>query len=184
MTAAGAGDAIWGRIHRLASQLAGGRRRHRPVRAAARRSAVDLADREQPGAPPCGPRWSSTPTSRARFDAALEVLPAPAAGRRRAGRAPGPGCRCGFRSRCGPGAGRAQAHGGRGGHRAGAAARRGGRRPPRRLRAGARTERYHVYRVLRAVELAHLLHDALRRARSGATIPSRAEVAACIEALR
>ena len=30
---------------------------------------------------------------------------------------------------------------------------------------GVRTERYHVYRVLRAIDLARLLHDALRRAR-------------------
>ena len=49
---------------------------------------------------------------------------------------------------------------------------------------GARTERYHVYRVLRAVELAHLLHDALRRARERGEDLSRAEVAARIEALR
>jgi uncharacterized protein len=49
---------------------------------------------------------------------------------------------------------------------------------------GARTERYHVYRVLRAVELAHLLHDALRRARERGEDLSRADVAARIEALR
>jgi uncharacterized protein len=49
---------------------------------------------------------------------------------------------------------------------------------------GTRTERYHVYRVLRAVELAHLLHDALRRARERGDDLSRAEVAARIEALR
>jgi len=49
---------------------------------------------------------------------------------------------------------------------------------------GTRTERYHVYRVLRAVELARLLHDALRRARERGEEPSRAEVAARIEALR
>jgi uncharacterized protein with von Willebrand factor type A (vWA) domain len=49
---------------------------------------------------------------------------------------------------------------------------------------GTRTERYHVYRVLRAVELAHLLHDALRRARERGEDLSRAEVAARIEALR
>ncbi len=30
---------------------------------------------------------------------------------------------------------------------------------------GVRTERYHVYRVLRAIDLARLLHDAVRRAR-------------------
>jgi len=49
---------------------------------------------------------------------------------------------------------------------------------------GTRTERYHVYRVLRAVELAHLLHDALRRARERGEDLSRADVAARIEALR
>jgi uncharacterized protein with von Willebrand factor type A (vWA) domain len=49
---------------------------------------------------------------------------------------------------------------------------------------GMRTERYHVYRVLRAVELAHLLHDALRRARDRGDELSRAEVAARVEALR
>jgi uncharacterized protein len=49
---------------------------------------------------------------------------------------------------------------------------------------GTRTERYHVYRVLRAVELAHLLHDALRRARDRGEDLSRPEVAARIEALR
>jgi uncharacterized protein with von Willebrand factor type A (vWA) domain len=49
---------------------------------------------------------------------------------------------------------------------------------------GARTERYHVYRVLRAVELAHLLHDALRRARERGDDLSRADVSARVEALR
>ena len=49
---------------------------------------------------------------------------------------------------------------------------------------GARSERYHVYRVLRAVELAHLLHDALRRARERGDELSRAEVSARVEALR
>jgi uncharacterized protein with von Willebrand factor type A (vWA) domain len=49
---------------------------------------------------------------------------------------------------------------------------------------GGRTERYHVYRVLRAVELAHLLHDALRRARDRGDDLSRAEVSARVEALR
>jgi hypothetical protein len=49
---------------------------------------------------------------------------------------------------------------------------------------GSRTERYHVYRVLRAVELAHLLHDALRRARERGEDLSRAEVSARVDALR
>jgi uncharacterized protein len=49
---------------------------------------------------------------------------------------------------------------------------------------GVRTERYHVYRVMRAVELAHLLHDALRRARERGEDLSRADVSARVEALR
>jgi uncharacterized protein with von Willebrand factor type A (vWA) domain len=49
---------------------------------------------------------------------------------------------------------------------------------------GTRSERYHVYRVLRAVELAHLLHDALRRARERGDELSRADVSARVETLR
>lgn len=49
---------------------------------------------------------------------------------------------------------------------------------------GLRTERYHVYRVLRAVDLARLLHDAVRRARERGDDVARDELAARIEALR
>jgi uncharacterized protein len=50
---------------------------------------------------------------------------------------------------------------------------------------GARTERYHVYRVLRAIDLARLLHDAVRRSRgTGGPPVDRAELSARIEALR
>jgi uncharacterized protein with von Willebrand factor type A (vWA) domain len=49
---------------------------------------------------------------------------------------------------------------------------------------GARTERYHVYRVLRAIDLARLLHDAIRRARERGEAVERAEVSARVEALR
>jgi uncharacterized protein with von Willebrand factor type A (vWA) domain len=50
--------------------------------------------------------------------------------------------------------------------------------------AAARTERYHVYRVLRAIDLARLLHDAIRRARERGDQVDRAELAARVEALR
>ncbi|HEX6237703.1 MAG TPA: VWA domain-containing protein [Acidimicrobiales bacterium] len=49
---------------------------------------------------------------------------------------------------------------------------------------GVRTERYHVYRVLRAIDLAHLLQDAIRRARERGEEVSREELAARIEELR
>jgi uncharacterized protein len=50
---------------------------------------------------------------------------------------------------------------------------------------GARTERYHVYRVLRAVDLARMLHDAIRRSREEGGAPvDRSELSARIEALR
>jgi uncharacterized protein len=49
---------------------------------------------------------------------------------------------------------------------------------------GMRTERYHVYRVLRAIDLARLLHDAIRRARERGEVVERAEVSARVEALR
>jgi uncharacterized protein with von Willebrand factor type A (vWA) domain len=49
---------------------------------------------------------------------------------------------------------------------------------------GVRTERYHVYRVLRAIDLARLLHDAVRRARERGEAVDRAEVSARVEALR
>jgi uncharacterized protein with von Willebrand factor type A (vWA) domain len=49
---------------------------------------------------------------------------------------------------------------------------------------GVRTERYHVYRVLRAVDLARLLHDAIRRARERGEVVERAEVSARVDALR
>ena len=49
---------------------------------------------------------------------------------------------------------------------------------------GVRTERYHVYRVLRAIDLARLLHDALRRARERGDAVDRADVSARVEALR
>jgi uncharacterized protein with von Willebrand factor type A (vWA) domain len=49
---------------------------------------------------------------------------------------------------------------------------------------GVRTERYHVYRVLRAIDLARLLHDAVRRARARGEDVDRAEVSARVEALR
>jgi hypothetical protein len=189
MTAAGAGDAIWGRIHRLASQLraagadialselldAAGAVRH-----------VDLADREQL-------RTALRATlvkhahELARFDAAFDrSFPArpvrgagePAASPDRAAAA-GPG----------PGVGAAL------GERVHTAVEAGTEQELRVLaeeavarhagfEQGARTERYHVYRVLRAVELAHLLHVALRRARERGDDLSRAEVAARIEALR
>ncbi|HEX6421289.1 MAG TPA: VWA domain-containing protein [Acidimicrobiales bacterium] len=47
-----------------------------------------------------------------------------------------------------------------------------------------RTERYHVYRVLRALDLARLLQDAVRRARAGGDEISREELTARVEALR
>jgi uncharacterized protein with von Willebrand factor type A (vWA) domain len=47
-----------------------------------------------------------------------------------------------------------------------------------------RTERYHVYRVLRAIDLARLLQDAIRRARERGEPIDRAELTARIEALR
>ena len=49
---------------------------------------------------------------------------------------------------------------------------------------GVRTERYHVYRVLRAIDLARLLHDAIRRARERGDAVDRADVSARVEALR
>ncbi len=49
---------------------------------------------------------------------------------------------------------------------------------------GVRTERYHVYRVLRAIDLARLLNDAIRRARERGELVERAEVSARVEALR
>jgi uncharacterized protein len=49
---------------------------------------------------------------------------------------------------------------------------------------GVRTERYHVYRVLRAIDLARLLHEAIRRARERGEPVERAEVSARVEALR
>jgi uncharacterized protein len=49
---------------------------------------------------------------------------------------------------------------------------------------GARGERYHVYRVLRAVDLARLLHDAVRRAREQGEEVARDELTARIDALR
>jgi uncharacterized protein with von Willebrand factor type A (vWA) domain len=49
---------------------------------------------------------------------------------------------------------------------------------------GVRTERYHVYRVLRAIDLARLLHEAIRRARDRGEPVERAEVSARVEALR
>jgi len=49
---------------------------------------------------------------------------------------------------------------------------------------GVRTERYHVYRVLRAIDLARLLHDAVRRARERGEDVDRPEVSARVEALR
>jgi uncharacterized protein len=49
---------------------------------------------------------------------------------------------------------------------------------------GVRTERYHVYRVLRAIDLARLLHDAIHRARQRGDTVDRADVAAQVEALR
>jgi hypothetical protein len=47
-----------------------------------------------------------------------------------------------------------------------------------------RTERYHVYRVLRALDLANLLQEAVRRAREQGEEISRDELAARVEALR
>ena len=49
---------------------------------------------------------------------------------------------------------------------------------------GVRTERYHVYRVLRAIDLARLLNEAIRRARERGDEVERGEVAARVEALR
>jgi uncharacterized protein len=49
---------------------------------------------------------------------------------------------------------------------------------------GVRTERYHVYRVLRAIDLARLLHEAIRRARERGEPVERAEVSTRVEALR
>ena len=49
---------------------------------------------------------------------------------------------------------------------------------------GLRTERYHVYRVLRAIDLARLLHEAIRRARERGERVERAEVSTRVEALR
>jgi uncharacterized protein with von Willebrand factor type A (vWA) domain len=47
-----------------------------------------------------------------------------------------------------------------------------------------RTERYHLYRVLRAIDLARLVHEAMRRAREEGDNPTRREVAERVEALR
>jgi uncharacterized protein with von Willebrand factor type A (vWA) domain len=47
-----------------------------------------------------------------------------------------------------------------------------------------RTERYHVYRVLRALDLARLLQDAVRRARAEGYEVSRDELGARVETLR
>jgi uncharacterized protein len=187
MTAAGPGDALWDRIHRLASQLrasgadialselldAAGAVRH-----------VDLADREQ-----LRTALRATLVKHAhelsRFDAQFD--------------------RC-FPARGVPGAGEPEATppapaGGAPaadpalGERVRTAVDHGTEQELRVLaeeavqrhagfEQGARTERYHVYRVLRAVELAHLLHDALRRARERGDDLSRAEVGARVEALR
>ena len=49
---------------------------------------------------------------------------------------------------------------------------------------GARTERYHVYRIMRAVDLAMLLRAAMARAREHGEQPDRAELEARIEVLR
>jgi uncharacterized protein with von Willebrand factor type A (vWA) domain len=49
---------------------------------------------------------------------------------------------------------------------------------------GVRTERYHVYRVLRALDLARLLQDALRRSREAGDDLARPELTARVEALR
>ena len=49
---------------------------------------------------------------------------------------------------------------------------------------GLRTERYHVYRVLRAIDLARLLSDAVRRARQRGDDLDRDDVAERVEVLR
>lgn len=49
---------------------------------------------------------------------------------------------------------------------------------------GVRTERYHVYRVLRAVDLARLLQEAVRRAHERGEPVDREEISARVEALR
>lgn len=49
---------------------------------------------------------------------------------------------------------------------------------------GARTERYHVYRVLRALDLAKLLTELTSRTGDGGVAPDRREIEARIEALR
>ncbi len=49
---------------------------------------------------------------------------------------------------------------------------------------GARTERYHVYRVLRALDLAKLLTDLISRTRDDGDEPDRHELEARIESLR
>ena len=49
---------------------------------------------------------------------------------------------------------------------------------------GTRTERYHVYRIMRAVDLAMLLRAAMARARQHGDEPDRAELEARVEALR
>jgi uncharacterized protein len=49
---------------------------------------------------------------------------------------------------------------------------------------GVRTERYHIYRVLRALDLANLLQAAVRRAREQGEEISRDDLTARIEALR
>ena len=190
MTAAGAGDALWARVHDLASRLRGAGADvslSELLDAAEGVRHIDLADRAQ-----LRTALRATLVKHAheldRFDALFDRCfparpvatpgPVPAAG---AG-AEAAAARRGRRRRrwasgCGP--------------RSTPAPRRSCGSWPRRrsggyggFEDGTRTERYHVYRVLRAVELAHLLHDALRRARERGEDLSRADVAARIEALR
>lgn len=48
----------------------------------------------------------------------------------------------------------------------------------------AKSERYHVYRVLRALDLARLVHEVMRRGRERGQDPSRTEVAERVDELR
>jgi uncharacterized protein with von Willebrand factor type A (vWA) domain len=190
MTAAGAGDALWARVHDLASRLrsAGADVSLSELLDAAEGVRhIDLADRAQ-----LRNALRATLVKHAheldRFDAlfdrcfparpAATLDPVPAAGadaEAAPGSAGSPSPALGERVRAAVDTGteeelRMLAEEAVGRHAG--------------FEDGTRTERYHVYRVLRAVELAHLLHDALRRARGRGEDLSRADVAARIEVLR
>jgi uncharacterized protein with von Willebrand factor type A (vWA) domain len=186
MSTAAAGDALWDRVHQLASGLrAGGAdlALSELLDAAEALRHIQLADREE-----LRTALRTTLVKHAheleRFDALFDRCfpPRPAPGDQPAAASPPP-------QGAGPAADPAMGERVRAAVDAGteaelrvlaeeAVARHAG------FEQGMRTERYHVYRVLRAVELAHLLHDALRRARERGDGLSRAEVAARVEALR